>query len=133
MYGHERRGSVAIVDDEESIRVGLRRLCGALGFCPTTYASGVEFIAALDRGATRPDCLVLDARMPVMTGLDVYRVLRSRNLRLPTVVYTADEAPESKARYLAAGVVEYHRKPIGAEELLAAIERAIGARVETSV
>ena len=128
MHDYSLRGSVAIVDDEESVRLSLRRLFGAMGFCATTYASGPELIAALERGAARPDCLVLDARMPAMTGLEVHRDLVARNLRVPTVVYTADDAPEAKTRYLSAGILEYLHKPIGAEELVAAIERAIGGR-----
>ena len=126
----ERCVSVAIVDDEESVRVSLRRLCKALGMNPTVYASGKELIASLDSGTGHPDCLLLDAHMPQMTGLEVHSHLRGSGVRLPTVVYTADDAPELQMRYLAAGVTEYLRKPIGAEELLAAIERAMTSRVQ---
>jgi FixJ family two-component response regulator len=122
------RACVAILDDEVSVRISLRRLCSALGLRPTTFASGPELLDALERGEVDPDCLLLDARMPTMTGLEVHRLLLSRNVRLPTVVYTADDAPEAKARYLAAGISEYLHKPIGGEELVAAIERAIAER-----
>src|SRR5215467_5365303 len=119
------RTSIAIVDDEESIRVSLRRLCAAVGLSATTYASGQEFIAALDSGASCPDCLLLDAHMPRMTGLEVHQQLVRRNVSFPTVIYTADDAPEAQARYRAAGVAEYLLKPIGADELLAALERVV--------
>jgi FixJ family two-component response regulator len=120
-----QRISVAIVDDEQSVRVGVRRLCQALGLTATTYASGQEFIEALTSGGVHPDCLLLDAHMPHMTGLEVQRYLVGAGIRFPTVVYTADDAPEMQARYMAAGVAEYLRKPIGGDELLAAIERAM--------
>jgi FixJ family two-component response regulator len=123
-----QRISVAIVDDEHSVRVSLRRLCEALGLDATVYASGRDFLNALHNGATRADCLLLDAHMPHMTGLELQNMLVESGSRLPTVVYTADDAPEAQARYVAAGVREYLRKPIGGDELLAAIERAIAPR-----
>lgn len=117
--------AVAIVDDEESIRVSLRRLCSVLGIAATAYASGREFIKALDAGETPPDCLLLDAHMPQMTGLELQQHLLRIGARVPTVVYTADDTPEAQARYIAAGAAGYLRKPVGGEELLAEIERAI--------
>ncbi len=123
------RVSVAIVDDEESVRVGLRRLCNALGLMAVAYGSGLELIDALDAGGLRPDCLLLDAHMPDMTGLEVQQHLVARAERFPTIVYTADDAPEAQARYLAAGAADYLRKPIGGDELMAAIARARAAHV----
>jgi FixJ family two-component response regulator len=121
-----RRVAVTIVDDEEMVRVSLCRLCEALGFSPTAYASGQQFIESLDLGVPRPDCLLLDAHMPQMTGLELQQHLVGRGVRLPIVVYSADDAPEARTRYLAAGVAEYLRKPAGGDELLGAIERAMG-------
>jgi FixJ family two-component response regulator len=121
--------SVAIVDDEPSVRVGLRRLCQALGLNASVYASGRDFIEALDAGA-RVDCILLDAHMPQMSGLELQYHLVDVGSRFPTVVYTADDAPEAQARYLAAGVDAYLQKPIGADELLAAITRAIAPRAD---
>lgn len=117
--------SVAIVDDEASVRVSLRRLCSAFGLSVTTFASGQEFLESLEGDGHRPDCLLLDAHMPGMTGLELQRHLGARGVRFPTVLFTADDTPEVQARYLSAGVVEYLRKPVNAEELLAAIERAV--------
>ena len=122
------RISIAIVDDEESVRIGLRRLCGALGLNPTIYASGRELIDSLDAGAPHPDCLLLDAHMPQMAGLELHQHLVHSGVHVPTIVYTADDAPEVQARYIATGVADYLRKPIGGDELIAAIERAITAR-----
>jgi FixJ family two-component response regulator len=117
--------SIAIVDDEDSVRTGLRRLCAALGFRTTIYASGSEFVDALHAGAARPDCLLLDAHMPYMSGLEVQRQLADLGVRIPTIVYTADDAPELKARYVAAGVAAYLSKPIAGDELIAAIEEVM--------
>jgi FixJ family two-component response regulator len=121
----DRPASIAIVDDEDSVRTGLRRLCAALGFRTTVYASGSEFVDALHAGATRPDCLLLDAHMPYMSGLEVQRQLVDLGVRIPTIVYTADDAPELKARYVAVGVAAYLSKPIAGDDLIAAIEEVM--------
>lgn len=115
--------SVAIVDDEALVRVSLRRLCNAFGLTATAYGSGREFLDALN--GTLPDCLLLDIQMPEMTGLELQRHLTTLGVSIPTIVVTADDAPEARARCMAAGAVEYLRKPIGADELLSAIERAV--------
>jgi FixJ family two-component response regulator len=114
---------IVIVDDEESVRTGLRRLCMSLGLHASVYASGREFLDSLAAGTTRPDCLLLDAHMPHMSGLEVQRHLIEAGLQFPTIVYTADDAPEAEARYIAAGVAAYLRKPIAGDELLMAIEQ----------
>lgn len=123
---HEGREIVvAIVDDESLVRVSLRRLCIAFGLGATAYGSAREFLEALDDQVALPDCLLLDIQMPEMTGLELQRHLTKIGVHVPTIVVTADDAPEARARCLAAGAVEYLRKPIGADELLAAIERAV--------
>jgi len=116
---------IVIVDDEESVRTGLRRLCISLGLRASVYGSGREFLDSLSAGASRPDCLLLDAHMPHMSGLEVQRALVEAGLQVPTIVYTADDAPEAEARYIAAGVAAYLRKPIAGDELLDAIEQVI--------
>jgi FixJ family two-component response regulator len=117
--------SIVIVDDEESVRTGLRRLCVSLGLRTTVYASGREFVDALADSSARPDCVLLDAHMPLMTGLDVQRHLVDSGLKIPTIVYTADDSPEAEARYVAAGVAAYLRKPIAGDDLLTAIEHVM--------
>ena len=116
---------IVIVDDEESVRTGLRRLCVSLGLGATVYASGREFLDSLAAGAAPPHCLLLDAHMPHMSGLELQRQLVDAGLKIPTIVYTADDAPEAEARYVAAGVSAYLRKPIAGDELLTAIEQVM--------
>lgn len=115
--------SVAIVDDEPMIARGLHRLCRASGLDAVSYTSGREFIAQLETNAFRPDCVLLDAQMPDMTGLEIQHYLT--RMRLPTIIITADDTPELRARYLAAGAARYLQKPVAAEELLAAIAHAV--------
>ena len=123
---------VAIVDDERLVRTSLRRLCGVLGFETADYPSGRDFIAALDYGSVAPDCVLLDAHMPDMTGLEVHQLLAIRHAPFATIIFTADDAPETRARYLAAGVSLCLRKPANADLLVAAIEEAVAARPHRS-
>ena len=124
---------IVIVDDEESVRTGLRRLCVSLGLRASVYASGSEFLHSLAAGAAPPDCVLLDAHMPHMSGLEVQQRLVDVGLRIPTIVYTADDAPEAEARYVAAGVTAYLRKPIAGDELLEAIEQVMTRGHPTAV
>jgi CheY-like chemotaxis protein len=116
---------VAIVDDEPFVRSGLRRLCRLLGFETTEFGSGPELLASLAGDAPRPDCILLDAHMPEMTGLEVQRTLNEQRIDIPTIIFTADDAPELRARYLAGGASGFLYKPVGADELLTAIVGAV--------
>ena len=71
--------------------------------------------------------------MPHMSGLEVLRHLVDAGLEFPTIVYTADDAPEAEARYVAAGVSAYLRKPIAGDELLTAIEQVMTQALPTAV
>lgn len=123
----ERSISVAVVDDDAAVRTSLCRMCRAFGLHANGFGSGRVFLESLDTGRIVPDCLLLDTQMPEMTGPEVQRQLALRNACLPTIVITADDGPDSRARYAAAQVLEFLRKPIGADELLLAIERVVGA------
>jgi CheY-like chemotaxis protein len=68
-----------------------------------------------------------------MSGLEVQRHLVDAGLKVPTIVYTADDAPEAEARYVAAGVTAYLRKPIAGDELLAAIEQVMTTTPPTAI
>ena len=118
--------SVAIVDDEEPIRKALRRLLRASGIEAESYASGQEFLDAT--AELRPDCLVLDLHMSGMGGLELLRSLQSVKDRIPTVIITAHDEPETREQCLAAGACAYLRKPLEDRLLLNAISAAIRSR-----
>jgi len=117
------RPLVAVVDDEESIRKSLRRLFLAAQLDAVVYASGQEFLDSLR--ARQPDCLVLDLQMPGLTGLEVQRTLTGVGVRFPTIIITAHDEPETRARCLAAGAAAYLCKPLHDEMLLEAIADVI--------
>jgi len=125
------RPLVAVVDDEESIRKSLRRLFMAADLEAAVFGSGQEFLDSL-RGR-QPDCLVLDLQMPGLTGLEVQRILAGSGARFPTIIITAHDEPEARARCLAAGVAAYLCKPLHDEMLLDAIAGVMGRVAASAV
>jgi FixJ family two-component response regulator len=117
---------VAIVDDEEPVRIALGRLLGAMGLRAQGFADGTSFLAFLE--GARPDCLILDLHMPGMSGLDLLRALRARQRPLPTIVITAHDEPETRGNCLRAGAAVYLRKPLDGNALFGAIAEALGER-----
>jgi FixJ family two-component response regulator len=117
--------AIAIVDDDASVRVALRRLCHAVGYAATAYASGAEFLAALERDPSCADCLILDTHMPQMSGIELQRYLIASGVRIPTIVVTADEGPGAPLHYVASGIAAYLIKPVSSDDLLAAIVKAV--------
>lgn len=119
------RHRIAVVDDDHSVRKALCRLLRSFGIEAKAYESGKEFLEALR--STLPDCVVLDLRMPDMSGLELQRRLADAGVRLPTVVITGHDEPGMRSKCLAAGASTYLRKPLDEKALLLAIEDAIAA------
>jgi FixJ family two-component response regulator len=126
----DARHSIAIVDDEEHVRVALRRLCSAYGMNARTYASAGQLLDSLD--GELPHCLILDVQMPGLGGLDAQAAIRTRGIHIPAIVITGRDDHEMRARSVALGVHAYLCKPIDAEILVGAINEAIGAHVAPS-
>ena len=123
---------VAIVDDEPAVRVGLRRLCGALGVEATAYESGHLFLDALRDGVCH-DCVLLDMHMPEMSGLEVQRRMAEVTDRVAVLAITADDSPETSIRWLARGALACLRKPIGVDELVMLFASVIEWRTRSRV
>ena len=112
---------IAVVDDEEPVRKALKRLLRAAGLEAEGYASGKDFLAA----ERRPDCVVLDLHMPVMSGQALLKQIRRMSARLPVVVITAHDTAETRDDCIAAGAAAYLRKPLDDRLLLNAISVAL--------
>lgn len=114
---------LAVVDDDDDVRVALRRLVSSAGFAVETYASGAEFLHSVDDH--EPDCVVLDLHMPQMSGFEVQGALALEHAGVPVVVITGHDTPESRARALSLGAKAYLCKPVDDKALLSAIGAAI--------
>ena len=118
------RRLVFVVDDDPSVRRGLRRLLSAAGYRVSTFASGRELLehAALEA----PSCLVVDVRMPGLSGLAVYDALVAAGARVPVVFITGDgEIPDSTRGPVGMSVAVL-AKPVG-DDLFVAVQRLIAA------
>ena len=116
---------VAVVDDDEGVRRALARLIRSLGFEAGVFASGEDFLAAL--ATRRPDCVVLDLHMPKLSGFDVQARMAEAGLRVPVIIITGHDSPESQARALSGGASAYLRKPVDEKTLVDAIHEAVGS------
>lgn len=114
---------VAVVDDEESVRRALGRLIRSAGFGVEMFGSGIEFMQSLQRH--RPDCVVLDLRMPLLNGFDVQAAITRSGTVLPVIIITGDDTPHSRERTLRNGARAYLRKPVDDAMLIEAIHSAI--------
>ena len=120
----ESQPIIAVVDDDEGIRKSLRRLLRSAGFEATTFASAEDYLASMSEFSAA--CLVLDVRLPGQSGIALHQRLTDDQHRIPTVFMSAHENELANARSAAADAVDYLRKPFDAEELLDAVQKALG-------
>ena len=122
---------VCIVDDDSSVRKALKRLMRSVGLAVETFGSAEEYLAH-DAGR-QVDCLILDIRMPGLSGLDLQQRLDAAGFSTPIIFITAHDDEESRARALTHGAFAYFEKPFDDEELLEKVFEAIGERPPSTV
>jgi FixJ family two-component response regulator len=116
---------VAIVDDDEMIRVSLQGLMKAAGFSALAFDSAEKF---LDSGEQeRTGCLIADIRMPGMSGLELQARLNETHYRIPIIFITAQGDEKLRLQALRAGAVEFLTKPFDDEMLLENVRVAMGS------
>lgn len=120
---------VYVIDDDRSVREAIESLIRSVGMTVKTFASAQEF-----KAITRPNvpsCLVLDVRMPGLSGLDLQRELVDGDMRIPVIFITGHGDIPMSVRAMKAGAVEFLTKPFRDQDLLDAISEAIeGDRAE---
>jgi FixJ family two-component response regulator len=114
---------ISVVDDDDSVRESLRALLRSVRFGVEVFSSAEEFLHS-DR-ARETDCLILDVRMPGMSGLELQGQLLTRQHAIPIVFITAHGDEGLRWRSLGAGAVDYLVKPFSEEALLHAVEKAL--------
>ena len=114
---------VFVVDDDASMRESLQSLLRSVGLRVEAFTSAQEFLRS-----TRPEvpsCLVLDVRLPGLSGLDFQAELAKANIHIPIIFITAHGDVPMASRALRAGAIEFLMKPFQKGDLLAAIEQAL--------
>lgn len=118
----EQSFTVYVVDDDESVRRALKRLLRSMGYHALTFKSAEDFLEATSGGYE--GCLVLDIRLPGMTGLELQEKLASSGAKYPVIFMTAHDNPQWQERARKAGALAYLKKPFDEQTLLRAIELA---------
>jgi FixJ family two-component response regulator len=119
----EKKAIVHIVDDDESLRRAVDSLCRSVGLETRTYGSAQEFL-----DAKREDiagCLVLDVRLPGVSGLDFQSQLAALGIHLPVILITGHGDIPMSVRAMKAGAVDFLPKPFRDQDLLDAVTAAI--------
>ena len=119
----EADAMIFVVDDDASIREALQRLLRSVGLQVTTFASAREFLH--HRGADVPGCLVLDVRLPGLSGLDLQHELAAAQMDLPIIFITGYGDIPMTVQAMKAGAVEFLTKPFRDQDLLDAIQHAL--------
>jgi RNA polymerase sigma factor (sigma-70 family) len=119
----EPESIVFVVDDDPSVRSAIKRLIGSMGLQVELFGSAQEFLAS--KLPNVPSCLVLDIRLPGISGLALQRQLAEANVQIPIIFITAHGDVPMTVRAMKAGAVEFLTKPFCDQDLLDAIHLAL--------
>ena len=114
---------VLVVDDDPSVRKSLTRLLASADYAVEAYGSAREFLAR--EPYPGPCCLVLDVRMPGLTGIQLQEMLAATGRRMSIVFVTGHADVPTSVKAMKAGAVDLLTKPVDVEDLIAAIQRAV--------
>jgi FixJ family two-component response regulator len=120
---NERAPVVFVVDDDESVREAVASLIQSVGLKVETFESAQHFLTNARHEAS--GCVVLDVRLPGLSGLDLQRELTTRNINLPIIFVTGHGDIPMSVRAMKAGAVEFLTKPFRDQDLLDAIQQAL--------
>ena len=123
------KGTIYLVDDDSSARKGLTRLLLAAGYEVHAYASSEELLKGpiIDKNT----CLILDARMPGLSGVELQAELATKGVKLPVIFVTADDDKETRKKARAFKAAGFFRKPVDGRALLDTIVWALETQKET--
>lgn len=115
--------TVFIVDDDADVRESLKELLESVGLHSESFATAQEFLSSPLRDA--PSCLVLDVRLPGISGLDLQRELKRRRINIPIVFLSAHADVPMSVKAMKSGAIEFLTKPFRQQDLLDAVQRSL--------
>jgi FixJ family two-component response regulator len=123
-------GTVFVVDDDEDVRAAMQRLLKTVGLHAEAFASAKDFLERhLPQG---PSCLILDIRLPGMSGLDVQKRLVEAGTKIPVIFITAHADVPLAVTAMKSGAVEFLTKPFRGQDLVDAVQQALARDESTS-
>lgn len=114
---------IAVVDDDDSVRESLHSLLRSMGYAVKTFVSAEEFLNFT--GFDKTDSLILDVRMPGMTGIELQALLIVRGYRIPIIFVTADSKDGIRKQALDRGAIAFLPKPLNEETVISALKIAL--------
>lgn len=122
--------TVFVVDDDAAVRRFLSSLIDSVGLNVETFASAQEFLDTYERG--HAGCIVLDIRMPGMSGLELQRELAARHISIPVIILTGHGDVQIAVQTMKAGAFDFIEKPFNNELLLDRVQRAVAQQVHNN-
>lgn len=122
---------IYVIDDDESVRKAFKRLLRSVNLEVETFSSAEEFLES--QKPNKNACIIIDIRMPGLTGFDLQRKLKAQGIQIPVIVISASDDAQVREQARELGAVAFFRKPIDDQALLDAITWAIsgGRKNET--
>lgn len=122
------RGCITIIDDDDAIREAVMTLLDLEGYATETYASAGSYLEALSRREPRfpgPHCILLDVKMPELTGLELQERLQSLAVGTPVIFMSGGSGAQEAVQGLKRGAIDFLVKPFEEESLLASVSEAL--------
>ncbi len=122
--------TVFIIDDDDLVLGALEGLVASVGLRAETFGSAPQFLSGYE--PTEAGCVLVDMRLPGMSGLELQAALRERQIDLPVIMISGYGDVSSAVRAMKAGAIDFFQKPINGQLLLEAIQRAVAASAASS-
>ncbi len=120
--------TVFIVDDDPSVLNGLRLLMKSVKLDVETYSSAQDFLDSYN--SDQPGCLLIDMRMPGISGLELQKILQGRNILIPTIIITGYGEVTDAVQAMKRGAIDFIEKPFNGQYLLDQVHRGIAEDVQ---
>ena len=127
----KHKSLIAVVDDDRSVREALENLISSVGLEVKLFASAEDFLSS--DTLAQADCVILDVRLPGISGLELQKRLAANRQTLPIIIITAQGDDKTQDEAVAAGAIAFLKKPFKEEVLLAALESALNGNSTAEV
>ncbi len=122
--------SVHVVDHDQQLREGVRQILQDAGLQSCLYASAEDFLQTFDFDVVAPQCLIVEVRLPGLSGLGLHQKLTAEGHRVPTVILTAFGSIPMAVQAIKAGVIDFLEKPVHRSVLIDCVQQALDVHAQ---